>query len=250
MLTQSRRSARRVVPFLLVMAPTFLTAGTSGPAKHTLVQLLQGKEVKSLTALPATKEGVNIYFAAEGKHYDERGLDLKELTKWLKEKGVGVEANEVVTITEVKVDDDKVEVHLGGGGEGRRGSNHAQETSPTFKRAGGSRINFRYNRGLTDADIAPEAFLAFVARVLDVRAIQDELALRNVPPEVRRAIEAKTVTQGMTYQMVLLSFGEPEQKKIGDNNGGGLAETWYYMKDGRRWVVDFQDGKVTQVRQY
>ena len=249
MIMQARRLPRHLIPVLLFMAPSLLTAGTSGSAEHTLVQLLQGKEVKSLTQLPATKEGVNIYFSAEGKRYDERGVDLKELTKWLKEKGVGVEANEVVTITNVKVDDDKVEVHLGGGGEGRRGSNRAQETSPSFKRAGGSRINFRYNRGLTDADIAPEAFLAFVARVLDVTAIQGEIILRNAPPEVCRAIEAKTVAEGMTYQMVLLSVGEPEQKKINDN-GSGLSETWYFMKDGRRWVVEFQDGKVAKVRNY
>ena len=250
MATQSRRLGRLVVLFLMVLVPSVLTAGTSGSAKHTLVRLLTGKELKSLTQLPATKEGVNAYYAREGKRYDERGMDLKELTKWLKEKGVGVEVNEVVIITEVKIDDDKVEVHLGGGGQGRRGSKHAQEASPGFKRAGGSRINFHFNRSLTDADIAPEAFLKFMARFLDVKAIQDQLALRDVPPEVRRTIEAQTVTQGMTYQMVLLSLGEPEQKKVNDNAGGSLSETWYYMKDGHRWVVDFQDGKVTQVRKY
>jgi hypothetical protein len=248
MATQSRWLGRLVVGFLMV--PSFLTAGTSGSAKKTLVHLLTGKEVKCLTQLPATKEGVDVYYAREGKHYDERGIDLKELTKWLKERGVGVEANEVVMITEVKIDGDKVEVHLGGGGEGRRGGKHAQETSPVFKRAGGSRINFCYDRGLTDADIAPGAFLKFVARVLDVKPLQDQIALRDVPPEVRRAIEAQTVTEGMTYEMVLLSLGEPEQKKVNDNAGGGLSETWYYMKEGHRWVVDFQDGKVTQVRRY
>jgi len=250
MATQSRRLGRLVVLFLMVMVPSFLTAGTSGSAKRTLVRLLTGKELKSLTQLPATKEGVNVYYAREGKRFDERGMDLKELTKWLKEKGVGVEVNEVVIITEVKVDGDKVEVHLGGGGQGRRGSKHAQEASPVFKRAGGSRINFCYKRSLNDADIAPEVFLKFMARFLDVQPLQDQLALQDASPEVRRAIEAQTVTEGMTYQMVLLSLGAPEQKKVNDSSGGNLSETWYFMKDGHRWVVDFQDGKVTQVKQY
>ena len=101
---RSRRYGRLVVLFLMVMVPSVLTAGTSGSAKKTLVQLLTGKELKSLAQLPATKEGVNVYYAREGKRYDDRGMDLKELTKWLKEKGVGVEANEVVIITEVKID--------------------------------------------------------------------------------------------------------------------------------------------------
>jgi hypothetical protein len=247
---QSRTLAGALILLVGCLVPSTLVAGTSGAAKRALTQVLLGKEVKALTQLPATKEGLNIYYTPRGKNMDERGLDLKNLTKWLKEKGVGVESNEVVTITNVNIGGDKIEVHLGGGGQGRRGSKHAQETSPGFKRAGGSRINFRYERGLTDADLAPDAFLQFMGRILDVNQIRQELALQQTPPEVRRAIESHTVTEGMTYQMVLLSFGEPEQKRINDSREGSLSETWYYMKDGHRWVIDFLNGKVTKTRVY
>jgi hypothetical protein len=54
----------------------------------------------------------------------------------------------------------------------------------------------------------------------------------------------------MTYKMVLLSFGEPEQKKINDSEPGTFSETWYYMKDGRRWVLEFADGKVKKIQTY
>jgi hypothetical protein len=233
------------------MFPCSLLAGASDSAKRALHQLLLGKDVKALTQLPATKEGVDVYYTPpEGKNWDQRGLNVKELTKWLKERGVGVESNEVVTITDVKVGGDVVEIHLGGGGMGRRGSKHAQEATPGFKRAGGSRINFRYGRDITDADLQPNAFLDFVGRVLDVSPIREEAAKRDLPPEVRRAIEAKTVTEGMTYQMVLLSFGEPEQKKVNDSQPGTLSETWYYMKDGQRWVLEFTNGKVTKIEKY
>jgi hypothetical protein len=236
---------------LVTLYPLPLSAGASDSAKRALHQLLLGKDVKALTQLPATKEGVNVYYTPpEGKNWDQRGLNVKDLTKWLKERGVGVESNEVVTITDVKVGGDLVEIHLGGGGMGRRGSKHAQEATPGFKRAGGSRINFRYERDITDADLQPNAFLDFVGRVLDVSPIREEAAKRDLPPEVRRAIEAKTITEGMTYQMVLLSFGEPEQKKVNDSQPGALSETWYYMKDGQRWVLEFLDGKVTKVQKY
>jgi hypothetical protein len=238
---------------LLVVSvfPGFLRAGASDASKRALTELLLGKGVKCLTQLPATKEGVDVYYAPpQGKNWDARGLNLKDLTKWLKERGVGVESNEVVTITDVKVGGDMVEVHLGGGGMGRRGSKHAQETTPGFKRAGGSRVNFRYKRGITDADLQPQAFLDFMGRLLDVSELREEAARRDLPPEVRRAVESKTVTEGMTYQMVLLSFGEPEQKKINDSEPGTLSETWYYMKDGRRWVIDFTNGKVSKVQKY
>jgi len=133
---------------------------------------------------------------------------------------------------------------------GRRGSKHAQETTPGFKRAGGSRINFQYKRDITDADLQANAFLDFMGRILEVSNIREEAERRDLPPEVRRAIDSKTVAEGMTYKMVLLSFGEPEQKRINDNTPGKLSETWFYMKDGHRWVVDFLAGKVAKVEKY
>jgi hypothetical protein len=50
--------------------------------------------------------------------------------------------------------------------------------------------------------------------------------------------------------MVLLSIGEPEQKKISEASGTNLSETWLYMKDGHRWVVDFSNGKVSKVQKF
>ncbi len=234
----------------VTLLPGSLLAGTSRHTKRALTELLLGKEVKSLVQLPATKEGANIYYSREGKRIDERGMDTKDLTKWLKEKGVGVDTNQVVSITNVKIDDNKVEIHLGGGGQGRRGSKHAQATAPVYMRAGGSRINFRYGRDLTDADLEPRAFLAFMGRVLDVSEISQEASLREMPDEFRGAIEAQNVQEGMTYQMVRLSLGEPEQKNINETSDGHLSETWFYMKDGHRWVVDFSDGKVSRVQNY
>ena len=239
------------IALLMVVFPAGLWAGASGQAKKSLEQLLLGKDVKALTQLPATKEGVDIYYTPpEGKEWDQRGLNLKHLTKWLKERGVGVQSNEVVTITDLKIGGDMVEVHLAGGGMGRRGSKHAQKEDPGFQRAGGSRINFQYKRGITDADLQPNAFLDFMGRLLDVSDIREEAARKDLPPEVRRAVENKSVAEGMTYQMVQLSWGDPEQKKINESGEGKLSETWYYMRDGHRVVVDFMNGKVTKVQQF
>jgi hypothetical protein len=100
--------------------PSGAEAGTSEASRKALTQLMLGKEVKPLLQLPATKEGIDIYYSRRGDRIDERGLDLEDMTKWLKEKGVGVEANQPVPITEVRIGGDKIEVHLAGGGQGRR----------------------------------------------------------------------------------------------------------------------------------
>jgi hypothetical protein len=207
--------------------------------------------VKALIEMPAYKEGIDIYYTPpSGKRTDDRGIDLKGLTKWLKAKGVGVEKGEDVTITNVKVDSEMVEVHLGGGGEGRRGSNHANKVNSGYKRAGGSRINFRYQRDLTDADLQPAQFLKFMGRVVDVSAIEDQLDVKKMPAVDQGAIDSHTVIDGMTYEMVLLSFGDPEQKKVEDSTDGSFKETWYYLKNGHRWVLHFVNGKVAQIQTF
>jgi len=240
-----------LVVLMISASPRTVRANTSNDARQALTKLLLGKDVKALIQLPATKEGLDLYIKPEpNKRLDERGIDMGTMTKYLKSKGVGVDANEPAIVTDVKVDKDKVEIHLGGGGEGRRGSSHTNKVSPGYKRAGGSRINFRYERELTDGDIAPQNFLRLMARVLDVSEIQNQLAAKEFPSEFKQAIAENMVKEGMTYQMVMLAFGDPEQKKINDTTDGSLSETWYYLREGHRWVLTFTNGKVAKVQAF
>jgi hypothetical protein len=240
-----------LVLVLALISPAMILADASKQTKDSLDKLLLGKEVKPLVELPATKEGLDVYIVApHGKRVDERGLDLGAMSKELKSKGVGVEAQQWETITDVKVDGDHVEIHLGGGGEGRRGANHANKAGAGYLRAGGSRVNFRYMTNVTDRDLAPEAFLNFMSRVLDVSKVQTEVAAKAFPQEIQIAIASKTVIEGMTYQMVQMSFGDPEQKKINDTTDGTFSETWFYLRDGHRWVLTFVNGSVGKVQVY
>jgi hypothetical protein len=237
------------LPCLVVALLCAAQASTSKQAQDQLNALLLGKDVKALVDLPAYKDGVDVYYIPpSNKRADERGVDLAEMTKWLKEKGVGVERDEWVSITNVKIDSDKVEIHLEGGGEGRRGSNHANKVGASYKRAGGSRLNLKYQKDLTDADIAPANILRFMGRLLDVSRIQQQLEEKDMPADLRAAIEAHTVQEGMTYAMVLMSFGEPDQKKVDDSTDTSLKETWFYLKNGHRWVVHFDNGKVAKTQ--
>jgi hypothetical protein len=234
-----------LVAGLFAIAASSHAASVSSNAQDKLNQLLLGKDVRALVEMPAYKDGIDIYYTPpSGKRVDERGLDLGEMTKWLKDKGVGVDRDEWTTITNVKFDSDTIEIHLGGGGEGRRGSNHANKVGAGYKRAGGSRINFKYQRDLRDRDLDPDLFLIFMARMLDTSKIKDALEEKAMPVEFRDAITAKTVREGMTYQMVLMSMGDPDQKNVAETTDSSLRESWFYLKDGHRWVVKFENGKV------
>jgi len=237
--------------FVVMITPGVIFADVSKQTKESLDKLLLGKEVKPLVELPATKEGLDVYIVTpHGKRVDDRGVDLGEMSKELKSKGVGVEAQQWETITDVKVDGDRVEIHLGGGGEGSRAANHANKVGAGYLRAGGSRVNFRYMTNITDHDLQPDAFLNFMSRVLDVSKVQSVVAAKAFPQEIQTAIASKTVVEGMTYQMVQLSFGDPEQKKINDTTDSTFSETWFYLKDGHRWVITFVNGSTAKVQVY
>jgi hypothetical protein len=232
-----------------VLGPAGMVASPSKRADGEFEKVFLGKDVKALLDMPAYKDGLDLYvdFKAK-KQFDSRGIDLKDLSKYLKEKGVGVERDEWVTITDVKVDSDRIEIQLGGGGEGRGASKNTDRNGAGYKRAGGSRINFRYGRGLTDADLQMDAFLPLLGRVVDTSKIVGVEVPKDVPPEFQEAIRARNVAVGMTYQMVLMSLGEPDQKKVDDSTDDSLRETWFYLKDGHRWVVRFVNGKVGKVQ--
>jgi hypothetical protein len=236
---------------IVVISGSAMAASTTKDAKATLSQLLLGQDVRALLDMPAYKDGLDVYLSPDpGKKIDSRGIDMKDLSKYLKDKGVGVERDEWVTVTDVKVDSDRVEIHLGGGGEGRGASKNANKKGAGYKRAGGTRVNFRYGHDLTDADIQPNAFLPVLGRVVDTSRVNAKITQSSMAPEFQKAIQSKTVVEGMTYQMVLMSSGEPDQKKVDDTNEESLKETWYYLKEGHRWVVKFIDGKVTKVQVY
>jgi len=224
-------------------------ASVSKRTQSDFEKMFLGKDVKALLDMPAYKDGLDLYVNTKSeKRLDERGIDLKDLSKYLKEKGVGVERDEWVTITDVKVDSDRIEVQLGGGGEGRGASKNADKKGAGFKRAGGSRINFRYGRDLTDADLQVDAFMPLLGRVLDTSKILGLVIPKDVAPEFQEAMRSRDAVAGMTYQMVLTSLGEPDQKKVDDSTDDSLRETWYYLKDGHRWVVKFLNGKVSKVQ--
>ena len=236
---------------LVSIFPGYLRGNTSPAAKQALDKLLLGKEVKALIQLPATKEGLSVYLRPAGnKRLDDRGVDLGALSKWLKSRGVGVDANEWETVTDVRVDKDRVELHLGGGGEGRRGSKHAAKITPGYKRAGGSRVNFRFEREISDGDIDPQNFLKVMARIVDVSEIQNQIVAKDFPEEFKGAIASKMVKEGMSYQMVLMAFGEAEQKKVNGSDGGDFSETWYYLREGHRWVLTFSNGKLNKIQAF
>ena len=89
-------------------------------------------------------------------------------------------------------------------------------------------MNFRYMTNITDRDL--KRSVSELSRVLDVSKVQSVVTAKAFPQEIQTAIASKTVVEGMTYQMVQMSFGDPEQKKINDTMTAPSPKPWFYRK--------------------
>jgi hypothetical protein len=75
---------------VFLLGPAAANAGVSKKAQTDFEKTLLGKDVKALLDMPAYKDGLDLYVDHKvDKRLDERGIDLKDLSKFLKEKGCG-----------------------------------------------------------------------------------------------------------------------------------------------------------------
>ena len=147
-----------------------LAQPAAGQDERRLKQVFEGKRVTALLDMPATSEGVDIFPGSS------RPLDFQKYSARVKKSGVSIKEGERGLITKIRVKDNVVEVHLGGGGYGTFGdifnsaltnegadSGAAQQLKRSNERterlAAGSRFNLRYPNGITPDDLEPDAII-------------------------------------------------------------------------------------------
>jgi hypothetical protein len=160
-----------------------LTATSTAAAQDELHlrRAFEGKRVTVLLDMPATSEGVDL-FPGTG-----RPLDFQKYSARIKKYGTAIKEGEKSIITKIKVKNDLVEVHLGGGGYGTFGdvfnsalttngadSGAAQQmkvqNERTQRAAAGSRFNIRFPNGITPEDLEPDAILKSLTEYATVGA--------------------------------------------------------------------------------
>src|SRR5262249_15033712 len=99
----------------------FVSAVGLAQSEADLKRHFEGKKVKVLIDLPATKEGVDVY--------PERSqpLDFSDYARRIKQYGIALEEGDRAMITKIRIKERHIEFQLGGGGYGTFGD----ETSPS-----------------------------------------------------------------------------------------------------------------------
>ena len=192
-------------------------------------------------------------------------LVVEPTGKWDKEAwekaavefGPAARVGEMVQITKVKIEDDRVELEL----------NHGLKTGPKWYErvevgmgSGSTPISGRDNVAKAGTNMAIvfgkniEALeVADVKKMLgqildfEMRSVT-ETYMEKLPEPVRKAIEQKRVIEGMDREQVRLAVGQPVRKERRIVEGDELEDWMYGRPPGKLTFVTFTGSKVTKVK--
>jgi hypothetical protein len=216
------------------------------------VEIVRGltAEYATLKAyLPRSKKP--LAFESTGKY------DAKEWEEAGKQLGPAARTGDLIQITKVTLEHDKILLEINGGiTSGRKWWDHVsvgmgnpsgpigQSGTPTA----GTYMVILFHKPLPAMKAADVKKL--LAPVMDFeKRSATELYADTLPPEVQQAIKDKRALEGMDRDQVLLALGRPVNKTRETKDGLEL-EDWIYGKPpGRITFVTFNGNKVIKVKE-
>jgi hypothetical protein len=221
------------------------------------VELTRGLTAEYATAkalLPRSKKALE--FDAAGT-YDK--------AKWeqaAKEGGPAARTGDMVQVTKIDIDDDKIVLQINGGYNGGRkwyqniqvaggmGSNPAPVpiSRGDSNAPGGTSIAILFHKPLEPIKAADVKKM--LAPVLDFeKHTVTEVYTETLAPEVRQAIKDKRVLVGMDREQVVLALGRPAHKSRETKDGMELEDWVYGQPPGKITFVTFNGDKVIKVKE-
>jgi hypothetical protein len=241
-----------------IIAVLFLTHGFAGDTKLTdddRIELLRG-----LTAEYAT---VKTYLPRSKKplEFDSHGNWDKE--KWQeagREFGPAARIGDLVQITKVSIESDKILLEINGG---MKGKGHWYDHVQVGMGGGTAPVNTNQN---TNAPSGTYLAVVFDKRVPPVKTAELKKLLAPVldfekhsatvnyvetlPAPVQEAIKQKKAIEGMDRDQVILAMGKPRHKERATDKEGAEIEDWIYGEPpGIITFVVFTGSKVSKVRE-
>ncbi len=221
------------------------------------VELTRGLTAEYATVkqfLPRSKKPLP--FEADGTYDKERWDEVG------KEYGPAARVGDLVQITKIEIDDDKIRLQINGGFKGGRkwyeriqvsggmgGGGTPRPISTGGSNApGGTSVEILFRKPLepiTSAEVKK-----ILAAVLDFdRRSATELYAESLPPEIKQAVEEKRAIEGMDREQVLLAMGRPQHKSRETQDGMELEDWVYGTPPGRIVFVTFNGDKVIRVKE-
>lgn len=240
------------LPGVVLCTAGLLSAGTKLTVEER-TEIIRGMVAEYATvkvALPRAKKALEV--KPGGKYEKEKWADA------MQENGPAARVGDLVQITKVDIENDRIVLEINYGMKGRKRWYHNVQvsaggsTSPIgsdqSNAPGGTVVALVFPDGVTGTKASE--LKKMLQPVLDFeKRTATELYSESLSPEVQAAIKAKKVLVGMDKDMVLLAKGRPENK-LRESKEGVETEDWMYGKaPGTITFVTFEGDKVIRVKE-
>ena len=238
---------------VLSLTPSLAVAGN----KLTLqdrIELTRGLTAEYATVkqlLPRSKKALP--FEASGTFDKQRWEEVA------RESGPAARVGDLVQVTHVDIEDDKLVLKInGGGGSGRKwyqgleiglGNSTTPVSRGDSNAVGGAVIEVLFHKPLEPIKAAEIKKL--LAPVLDFeRRSASTMYADTLPPEIQAAVKEKRAMVGMDREQVILALGRPEHKSRETDKDGLEVEDWVFGRPpGKITFVTFNGPKVIKVKE-
>jgi hypothetical protein len=185
--------------------------------------------------------------------------DKKGWTEIAKESGPAARTGDLVQVTKITLEHDRIVFEINGGFKGGRkwyqgvqvGVNNGASTpisNNDSNAPGGTSLALLFHKPLEP--VKASEVKKMLAPVLDFEKHSvTEIYSETLPPEMQKAIKEKRVTEGMNHEQVVLAMGRPTHHEREVKDGLEL-EDWIYGKaPGKITFVTFNGDKVIKVKE-
>ncbi|HTW66892.1 MAG TPA: hypothetical protein VME17_19870 [Bryobacteraceae bacterium] len=179
-----------------------------------------------------------------------------------REFGAAARVGDLVQVTHLDIDSNKMVIEINNGMKGPRGSwkNHVQigmggpamtpiNTQQNSNAPSGTSIVLLFGVAIPDLQAADIKKILAPVLDFDKHSAADNY-FDSLPEPIQKAIKANKVIKGMNRDQVLLSMGRPRQKERDETPDGDETEDWIYGDPpGKITFVTFTGSTVTNVKE-
>jgi len=207
------------------------------------------------SALPQSKKPLE--FNSDGTY------NKQTWTEAGKEFGPAARIGDLIQVTRVDIEKDRIVLVLNGGmknGNGKGGGfwSHVEvgvgggmtpvKQQPATNAPNGTTIALLFKDSI--GDVSSADVKKILRPVLDFeKATATENYIDTVPPEIKKAIEEKKPVEGMDRDQILLALGRPVRKSRETKDGVEFEDWIYGIPPGRMTFVTFAGSKVVRIKE-
>lgn len=237
----------------LLLTATLVFAANEKLTPEQRVELIRGLSAEYATVkllLPRSKAALE--YDLGGKHNREKWEEAA------RERGPAARAGDLIQITKVDIDNDKITFEINGGlksgrrwydnisvGTGNRGTPISNPSgTPTL----GTAIVVKFPGGVPAVDTNEMKKLLKPLFDFEQRTAT-EAYVDSLPPEIKSAVKQQRVIEGMDKDQVIMAIGKPRLKSRESKDGIDTEDWVYGQAPGKITFLTFQSGKVIKIRE-